>query len=157
MLFLNDSSDPDLAPFLQFPGSLVPPGHVFTTAGSPGSPNMQNQLLALKVGNRNRFAIYQRGQQNQGKSLSNFQCQNISGCACFEVGAQKKQRYNPNSAARPKDRPHILERGYHNLQTASPPVIVQVFRNQIGNVFQLLPNSLHSTRPTRSQVFDSGN
>jgi hypothetical protein len=73
MLFLYDSKDLDFASFAIRFGAFVPPGHVFSATRSPGSKNMQHDLLTSVVGDRYRFAILQRRKRKIRK-----------GCAIFE-------------------------------------------------------------------------
>ncbi len=51
MLLLDDAHCLDRALVLEILRPLVPPGHVFAAAGSPGCPDVQNELLTSETDN----------------------------------------------------------------------------------------------------------
>jgi hypothetical protein len=72
MLFLDDSGHANLAGFLKIFGEVVPPGHVSSTARSPGRKNVQNGFVSLKVGDGFRDSV-EIGECQRGKGLAGFE------------------------------------------------------------------------------------
>jgi hypothetical protein len=49
MLILDDSDRPDLSAASGILGEIVPPGHVCAAARSPGSEDLEEDFLAMKL------------------------------------------------------------------------------------------------------------
>jgi hypothetical protein len=69
MLFLDDADHLHFALLLPLFRGFVPPGHVYATARSPGSENVQNDLLSPKLSQGKRAAVFQGRQNDVGENL----------------------------------------------------------------------------------------